>query len=138
MEHGVTHLLDWRGQIEPPHKVHQTSFGEEGNCLAACVASLHDVNIQDTPNFALLDDWWSEFQMWMNDHTGLWPITTKRFGAIRGSFIGTGLGERGLLHSVVCVRTERLGVGVIWDPHPEAKRIPESLDYGIVYQCIIT
>ena len=132
----MNHLLDWRGQIEPPHKVHQTSFGEEGDCLAACVASIHGCEMP--PNFALHGHlWWSKFQEWMNEELGVWPVIIMAFDAVVGYFIGTGMGERGRRHSVVCYTDARYGVGVVWDPHPEAKCILESLEYGIIYQCVI-
>lgn len=55
--------------------VHQTQFVAKpgdpkvtGNCMAACVASLLEMNLEDVPNFAAIEgDWWGEFQAWLYD-----------------------------------------------------------------------
>lgn len=38
-------------------KVIQTKYGEEGNCFAACIASLFEVEIDDIPFLADFQDW---------------------------------------------------------------------------------
>lgn len=38
-------------------KVIQTKHGEDGNCFAACIASLFDVEIDDIPFLADYQDW---------------------------------------------------------------------------------
>lgn len=38
-------------------KVFQTKYGEEGNCFAACIASLFEVEIDDIPFLADYKDW---------------------------------------------------------------------------------
>lgn len=92
--------------------VTQTRFGEpEGNCFAACVASILECSLTDIPD---LLDWpkdrnWLE---WFND--GLAGKGVGVFYAAAspaepfngyipngGHFIASGPGPRGLLHSVV-------------------------------------
>lgn len=52
--------------------VDQTTFGAEGNCFSACVASVLDLPIADVPRFTG-DGWWLRFVAWCAERD-LMPI----------------------------------------------------------------
>jgi hypothetical protein len=56
-------------------RVHQTVFGKGGNCFAACVASLLELEIDKVPNFHEEHDpsWPAAFKTWLAQH-GLFPL----------------------------------------------------------------
>lgn len=56
--------------------VSQTIFGlEEGNCFAACVASILELTIEEVPNFCLAPgEWFVAFEEWLADR-GLLAIS---------------------------------------------------------------
>src|SRR5260370_22421604 len=46
--------------------VTQSLVGEEGNCFAACVASILEMSLVEVPNFCAVDNgWWAAFQAWL-------------------------------------------------------------------------
>ncbi len=49
------------------HRVKQTKFGfEEGNCFAACIASLLELPIEEVPNFCTNKEWQLETNRWLS------------------------------------------------------------------------
>ena len=100
--------------------VMQTTFGEDGNCMAACVASLLEMPLGAVPAL----------------NGVLWFVSLEKFLALRGlgllrvyaedwgtarlmvlttlPFIATGMGPRGRRHAFVYVPGGRHH-----DPHPE-------------------
>lgn len=105
--------------------VDQTQFGEQGNCFAACVASILEIKLDEVPNFcAKPDGWWLRFLRWMSDRG--WGVIVLDLvdseGASAAAFlnriqgyawIGSGPADRGLLHAVVYCGRE-----MVHDPHP--------------------
>lgn len=99
--------------------VYQTKFGpKEGNCFAACVASIFHMTIEAVPNFPMDSTWWDAFETWcltqgytplrveMADHTGI---------DYKGIAIASGASPRGEgLHMVVW-----MGDHMAHDPHPD-------------------
>lgn len=56
----------------------QTKYGTEGNCFAACVATLFPVNIDDVPTFEDGDyDWIDAISEWMGEKFGKYMVTVK-------------------------------------------------------------
>jgi hypothetical protein len=112
--------------------VKQTQFypgvkdAETGNCFAACIASILELDISEVPNFAAIpgDEWWTDFIQFMVDR-GLQPIYWERPEGMPASewappelpgcyTILTGMGGRGVRHSCVGLSNE-----VVHDPLPE-------------------
>ena len=97
----------------------------DGNCFAACVASILELPISVVPNFrSASSQWWYQWQTWLGPRNLAfigWPhpiapdsdvvsdilrgysICTIRYETPRG----------GLNHSVVCLNGE-----MVWNPHP--------------------
>lgn len=44
-------------------KVDQTTFGADGNCFSACVASVLELPLDEVPRF-VGDGWWMRFVVW--------------------------------------------------------------------------
>ena len=68
--------------------VDQTTFGSEGNCFSACVASILELPISEVPQFmtvAGLNDgdglaWWDRFTTWCRDR----GVEFAYFGDVNG------------------------------------------------------
>lgn len=101
--------------------VDQNLFGfTEGNCFAACVASLLELPLDEVPNFcAIASNWFAEFNLWLRER-GLYALALDLSNEWRpeGLHILSGPSPRGAggedeLHSVVAN-----GRDVVHDPHP--------------------
>ncbi len=107
----------------------QTTFGgvrapddEKGNCFAACIATVLDVDLATLPNFIVWtkhgdDEWWRMTQQYLHDHFG---VTLFMSESPQRDWlpeyvltIATGPGPRGHRHCVV-----HDGTGMVHDPHP--------------------
>ena len=99
--------------------VMQTKFGMEGNCLAACVASIFEISIDEFPELVEGPDWYTQFTNFMVERFGVQPVDLHHGegyidNAPRGYYIANGPAARGLEHSVV-----GYGNRLIHDPHPD-------------------
>lgn len=103
----------------------QTVFGyPNGNCFAACVASILEIPIEETPSIEgkhfepTWDAWFNERGLTMVD------VPAGDGAYIQGFFIATGKSPRGgltksgrpVLHSVVAQN-----MTLVHDPHPEKR-----------------
>jgi hypothetical protein len=106
-------------------EIKQTTFGDHGNCFAACVASIFELPLNSVPDFCSLpSDWWEEFQGWLKKK-GLCAIEVQlkpeclvwSEGCI---CILSGISPRksSRLHSVIA-KTTRTGFEYVFDPHPD-------------------
>ncbi|APU89051.1 conserved hypothetical protein [Virus Rctr85] len=110
--------------------VDQTRFGnKEGNCLAACLASLFELDIDDVPDFNALhgDNWYSiGLTSWLSQF-GLVPVM---LASITGEFpqnchyLVGGESPRGILHSCIGLNGE-----IVHDPHPSRAGLVRIDDY---------
>lgn len=56
----------------------QTKFGEEGNCLAACIATLYPVSIDEVPFYLDTDDdWIFSLSEWLGRKLDKYLITVR-------------------------------------------------------------
>ena len=105
----------------------QTIHGEEGrirgNCLAACLASLCDVDLRFVPNFADSEDWGKDMLNWLDSTPMFFEGTTQvhgpddlpgSYGGVDGYVIVCGQTDRGTLHAVIYKDGEPY-----FDPHPD-------------------
>jgi hypothetical protein len=97
--------------------VDQTKFGmPDGNCFAACVATIFDLPLEAVPHFMHLGEGWFEpFRRWSVDVLGhdvliITPGSEKYFAA---PLIVSGPAARGVDHSTVWERGN-----MFHDPHP--------------------
>ena len=103
--------------------VKQTVFGyPNGNCFAACVASLMEIPIEDTPSIenkhftTAWNDWLRERGLGMTD------IRAGSGSYVPGYCVAVGKSPRGgltasgrpVIHAVICKDMQ-----LIFDPHPE-------------------
>lgn len=86
----------------------------DGNCFAACVASILELSLDKVPHFQG-DDWYERWQEWLSERN-LYFIYLGNAGtndwrpkgyAIANALCGS------IRHSVVCFDGE-----MVWNPHP--------------------
>ena len=110
--------------------VKQTKFGpDNGNCFTACIASIFELPIDETPQFCKSADdydWFQRLENW-SLYRGLLPLGLKYDSELKlnGVYaILSGKSPRGpWLHSVVWKDGE-----VIHDPHPDNRGIENMQD----------
>jgi hypothetical protein len=89
----------------------------DGNCFAACVASVLEMPLDDVPNF-VGQDWFQQWQVWLaKRNLQLLTFTIGPYDEWRPSgyaLLGAQSPRGDFLHSVVC----RDGK-IVWDPHPQ-------------------
>lgn len=104
--------------------VMQTRFGEEGNCMTACIASLLDLPIESVPYFLGEDDFFGSVSAFLEskgyeyhsfikgDEIEDW----KKAPGVDGYFIVAGESPRmpGVQHAVIFKGQE-----MFFDPHPD-------------------
>ena len=56
----------------------QTKFGNDGNCLAACIASLLEIDIDSVPN-PHSENWQNELNEWLVENHGIYILTVGFF-----------------------------------------------------------
>lgn len=121
--------------------VAQTVFGSpDGNCLAACIASILELPIEAVPVSGRAGEWpeqltaflgprgfgwlWIDYRKFPHRETGEeWPFywTDSLY------WIASGPGGRGLPHSIVCLASK-----MVWNPHPgDHETEIESIDDAI-------
>lgn len=120
--------------------VYQTKFGnKEGNCLAACIASIFELRLEEVPNFIEGDtgngEWhqklWDFLHSLEHDHVFYYiadPYKVPTFPKGRYHIIG-GISPRGLLHAVVGFNGK-----IVHDPHPEGGGLLTIADYMIIHK----
>lgn len=107
-------------------RVEQTIlYAPDGNCFAACIASILELPIENVPNFRGRDhDWWHEWQQWLQPYNlALLGWSSDDLGdeevradTLRGYTICTvryDSSNEGISHSVVALNGE-----IVWNPHP--------------------
>jgi len=110
--------------------VYQTKFGDgEGNCFAACIASLLEIDIDSIPDFYQLykNEWWLKFIEWIEPF-GLTPIMlnddpTNKLPIHNCYYLVGGMSPRGIGHSVIY-----LNGNLVHDPHPNGEGLSEIWD----------
>lgn len=103
--------------------VNQTRFGDDGNCVQACLASLFNLELSDVPHFideevAAGHGWYWAMQLWSMRKFSLYPVNLAVGGGhtaiVDGYYCVSGLSHRGRQH--MCIAKN--GV-IIHDPHPD-------------------
>lgn len=113
--------------------LHQTKFGKEnGNCFAACVASLFGRPIEDIPDFhevRVQGNWWVAFENWLETY-GLLPVMfddpLPDGFPLDCYYIVGGISPRApdMLHACI-----GYGGEIIHDPHPDGRGLKVITDY---------
>lgn len=98
--------------------------GVSGNCWAACLASILELDLAEVPNFCAYEDWWQRTIQWLNSrglHISWVAYEPGLLTAIHpvDYFIMTGKSPRGdFNHSVVGGSRNGTPPTMIHDPHP--------------------
>jgi hypothetical protein len=115
-----------------PIRQTETVLGR-GNCLAACIASLLDLSIEDVPNFRTAEDQWGALQAWLSDR-GLCAIRVAAQPSLISSMppqycILTGPSPRNpVLHAVIGL-WEGERTAMVHDPHPDGTGLAGPVEY---------
>lgn len=102
----------------------QTKFGaDEGNCFAACVASMLEINIDDVPDFYTLaqekkSHWSILFEQWLLENYEIYPLFLYEHHQLPVFYIAGGDSWRDIPHSVIYKTGE-----MVHDPHPDGTGI---------------
>lgn len=124
--------------------VHQTRFGEQGNCLAACFASILEVSLADV-DFSCSDaapgEWyWLALSRLASLGYGFFDVRAGRNKDGEAEicipngeyFIASGKTTRGpILHSVVCHAQNRRW-SMVHDPHPDGTMLSSVVYFGML------
>jgi hypothetical protein len=115
--------------------VDQTLFGVPGgNCFAACVASILELDIRDVPYFMEDDFWKPRFDAWLKPQGlsaryyafGDRPLRMEMDVPIRGFYILHGTSPRGN-HAVVAN-----GRRIVHDPHPSRQGLISIREWTVI------
>jgi len=113
--------------------VSQTTFGDDGNCFAACVATLLHLPIKDVPNFCSLPgDWMAQANDWAAARgfqfvtVGVGRDWLELAEAKRVFGILAGNSHRGRMHAVVWYH------GETWDPHPDRTGLVDTTEVTLL------
>lgn len=114
--------------------VDQTTFGERGNCLSACLASILEIGIGDVPTF-LGDGWWERCIEWCATR-GFYPVYFDRkegkypvpagYSLVGGPCMRDGK-RSPRLHACVALDGE-----IVHDPNPCRAGLLEIEDYIVL------
>jgi hypothetical protein len=126
------------GKEKKMKKVFQTRFGKDGNCWAACIATVFGVELSEVDQCACNNQDWAEQTMrWLQlrgfsyieiarNKNGGWPITMPQSGTICVLGVKT---NRGLPHVVVAEifadkigEQDAIGFYLLHDPIPDAPK----------------
>ena len=111
--------------------VNQTKLHSEtvnGNCLAAALASILEIDIDDVPEFEDMgDNWGGELADWL-DSIGFYIMEWQEvIPDIPGYFLVCGESPRGVLHEVVYFDGK-----MVHDPHPSNAGITTVKDVFVL------
>lgn len=107
--------------------VDQTQFGKpDGNCFAACIATILELTIDEVPNYKC-STWWQKYLGWFYENNICWDICPIKGG--EEYYIASGMASRGLRHSVVYS-----GDTMVHDPHPSRDGLMEVANFKLYFK----
>lgn len=110
-------------------KIKQTKFGmPEGNCLAACIASILEIDLETVTINGGATNWYEQARNFVLDY-GYDLLILEKLGNYwtkpQCYYIASGKSSRGILHAVVYQNGE-----LVHDPHPDNSGLTEEpVDY---------
>lgn len=115
--------------------VHQTVFGNKGNCMSACLASLFELRIEEVPNFhdAAESDagWWAELRKWLrNKGYGVLSVSLSEdaLPCMDGYLIVCGQSTRDRSHATIWKKGS-----MVHDPHPDGTGLAAVDSVDLLY-----
>lgn len=114
--------------------IKQTVLGRGGNCFAACIASIMELELENVPNFCTNENWREETNKWLSTF-GFFYMDFHLAGDLRdelcqywGYHIIAGDSPRGLRHATVGYRGH-----IYHDPHPDNNGLVSGdWEYGFI------
>ena len=121
--------------------VDQTTWGDDGNCWAACLASLLECSIEEIPDFSPAAcrkrgsgavPWWAFCDGWLRNEHNLALLMilgpNEQSLVMRSAHhIVSGMGPRGIPHSVIALDGD-----IVHDPHPEGGGLTQVGNYAFL------
>ena len=109
--------------------IHQTKFGDEGNCARAAIASLLGLRLEQVPEFPLHDAtaFWDGIELFLNSK-GLTLFYMPQNMRPDCYYLASGKSPRGRNHMVVA-----RGSKIVHDPHPDGGGL---LSFDRVYMIV--
>lgn len=122
-------------QDDTPKQIFQDKFGDDGNCMSACLASLLGFELSEVPNFFEMGrndtEWWNALRNWLAKcNVGLinTAMNKGQIARIKGYFIVGGISAREIPHVVLYKD------GKPWfDPHPEQNGLSYIEGIDLIY-----
>ena len=103
---------------------HDPDNGNIGNCFAACLASILEVDIQEVPEMpAWNDGWFKSYEKYLTEKGYHWLWMELDNCYVPGYSVVSGPGPRGVLHSCVAFNGD-----IVWDPHPSQEGVVKVVD----------
>lgn len=117
--------------------IDQTKFGSpEGNCFAACLASILEIPLEEFPVVSKTKQYWiDKFNRFLEPYGIFLLLIQGKYSDNEHYFppdglvcVASGMGPRGLQHSVVWYKNK-----VLHDPHPSREGLVERpVDYAFI------
>ena len=96
-------------------QVNQDKFGEEGNCMQACLASFFNISLEEALELKDEEGWFDQLQEWCLERGFVaLSVLAKDDIKFRGMHFLGGESHRGMSHLVLVFDGE-----IVWDPHPD-------------------
>lgn len=101
----------------------------DGDCFAACIASILELPLEEVPNYSQQGEWWNEWDEWLFSR-GLYILEVKRGDDkdeefVKGYHIITGKSHSGdWNHSVVGLNGK-----IVHDPNPKRRGLRNRIWY---------
>lgn len=124
-------FVNWAKPIVNERWIHQTKFGDEGNCAQAAIASLLGLRLEQVPEFPLHDAtvFWEDIEVFLNSK-GLTLFYMPQNMRPDFYYLASGKSPRGRNHMVVAQ-----GSKIVHDPHPDGDGL---LSFDRVYMIVPT
>lgn len=117
-------------------RVDQTTFGAQGNCFSACIASILELPLVDVPYFMgdpPDDEWWGRTIAWLADRgldASYYKFDMRDPDAPPGYTIVSGRSPRHATRLHACVARD--GV-LVHDPNPRRHGLRSITDYIVIH-----
>ena len=114
--------------------IKQTTFGKQGNCFPACIASVLEIPLEGIPNFCVEfpSKWHWEVNKWLSENHGVVLLTITPWDqdhvfppfVVDTYHLMSGPSVRGHHHSIVALNGK-----MVHDPHPDGHGLIEVKDW---------
>ena len=118
--------------------IHQTKFGPtDGNCLAACLASIFEVHIDSITSFGRTPAWYEEFEHYMMSTFKIQPvdlnISSLEGWTPKGYYLVAGKSPRGNYDHSIVAKDGKL----VHDPFPSGHCELASVDTYTIFLAML-